>query len=276
MTKPVLQLYPVPGGEIELQGLYLKHNLQQLASAAQPLVYANFITSLDGRIAIPKPGTDTHQVPPTIANDRDWRLFQELGAQADVLITSARYFRQLAANNAQDSLPIGPEEDYADLRQWRIEQGLTPQPAVAILSSSLDLPLPALQFYRDRPLFVVTGDAADPQRVRNIEAEGVPVLRAGPGRRVTGNGLLRCLTAQGFNSIYGVAGPQVLHTLVSAGVLNRLYLTVAHRLIGGTKFDTMVWGESLTPVADLHLRYLYYDPHEPAGTGQWLSVYEIK
>jgi len=276
MSKTVLQLYPESAGEIGLEGLYLQHNLHQLGTAAQPVVYANFITSLDGRIGVPKPGTQTHQVPPTVANSRDWRLYQELAAQADLLITSARYFRQLESGDAQDTLPVGQHDAYSDLRQWRIEQGLTPQPAVAILSSSLNIPLAALQAYRDRSLFVVTGATADQQRVGAIEAEGIRVLMAGPGNKVTGKGLLQCLTTEGFRSLYAIAGPQVLHTLTSAGVLNRLYLTVAHRLLGGREFDTLAWGESLHPPADFSLYQLYYDPHGPAGTGQWLSVYEAR
>ena len=56
---------------------------------------------LDGRIALPAAGRSSHQVPPAIANARDWRLFQELAAQADLLITSARYFRQSEDQEAQ-------------------------------------------------------------------------------------------------------------------------------------------------------------------------------
>jgi len=155
MNDTVLQLYPAPGGEVGLEGLYLQHNLHQLGTASKPLVYANFITSLDGRIGIPKSGTQTHQVPPSIANSRDWRLFQELAAQSDVLLTTARYFRQLDSGDAQDMLPIGNEAAFEYLRQWRIDQGLTPQPALAILSSSLEIPLNALQAYRDRFICVV-------------------------------------------------------------------------------------------------------------------------
>jgi len=45
-------------------------------------------------------------VPDSVANPRDWRLFQELAAQADVLVMSARHLRELAAGAAQDSLRL--------------------------------------------------------------------------------------------------------------------------------------------------------------------------
>jgi len=112
--------------------------------------------------------------------------------------------------------------------------------------------------------------------VKDIEAEGITVLAAGPGNQVTGDGLLQCLTRQGFVSAYAIAGPRALHTLVSAGVLDRLYLTCAHRLLGGTVFDTFVWGESLNPTMDLELSQLYYDRCGPDGAQQWYSVFTSK
>lgn len=277
MNHTVIQLYPESGGELALKGLFLRHALHQSGTASRPLVYANFITSMDGRIATPKPGAGTHQVPPAIANGRDWRLYQELAAQADILITSARYFRQLASGNAQDLLPVGPETDFDDLRAWRVTQGLPLQPAIAIVSSSLDIPRAALQPFRERSLIVVTGADADPQKVQALQAEGVTMLlTADAGKRVTGPGLLRCLTERGFGTLYAIAGPRVFHTLAAGGVLNRLYLTVVHRLIGGKEFDSLVWGEALNPAVDLVLRQMFYDSNAPMGAGQWLSVFDVR
>ena len=48
--QPVIQLYPHHAGHA-LEGLYLAHDLRRLA-ADRPFVYANFVASLDGRIAI--------------------------------------------------------------------------------------------------------------------------------------------------------------------------------------------------------------------------------
>jgi len=44
-------------------------------------------------------------VPRAIANERDWRLFQELSAQADIFLTSGRYLREWAKGQAQEILP---------------------------------------------------------------------------------------------------------------------------------------------------------------------------
>ena len=47
---------------------------------AQPFVYANFVSSLDGRIAVVEAQTGESYVLEDLAGGRDWRLFQELRA----------------------------------------------------------------------------------------------------------------------------------------------------------------------------------------------------
>ena len=83
----IQQLFP-QSGEFPLKKLYLNHNLRQFAGQERPFIYANFVQSLDGRIAIAHPTRKGLKVPENVANDRDWRLFQELAAQADLIISS--------------------------------------------------------------------------------------------------------------------------------------------------------------------------------------------
>jgi len=72
----------------------------------QRLVAGEPETQLDGRIAVPHPTRPGLTVPETIANDRDWRLFQELAAQADLIISSGRYLRDWADGRAQEILRV--------------------------------------------------------------------------------------------------------------------------------------------------------------------------
>ncbi|MFN2309636.1 MAG: RibD family protein [Gammaproteobacteria bacterium] len=275
MHGELLQLYPTPGDSLPLARLYLEHPLHRIAADPQPRVYANFVTSLDGRIALPRPGQSSSGVPPAIGNTRDWRLYQELAAQADLLITSARYFRQFALGEAQDRLPVGPGERFSDLRQWRLDQGLSAQPDVAVFSASLEIPTTALHTYAERRLHVLTGAGADPARVAALRAAGVEVHFAGTGTRVEGAPAIATLHGLGYRHIYVIAGPTVLHTLVRAGVLQRLYLTLAHRLLGGEDFDTLTWGAELHPAPSLSLRSLFYDAAAPEAAGQLLSCYDL-
>ena len=92
-ARTVTRLYPLPQEVIGLEGLYLEHALHRAAARQRPVVYTNFVLSLDDRMAIAHPQTGKHGVPDSVANPRDWRLFQELAAQADVLVMSARHLR---------------------------------------------------------------------------------------------------------------------------------------------------------------------------------------
>ena len=274
MTNGLLQLYPMPGRSLPLKGIYLAHALHRKAEADNPFVYSNFISSLDGRIALPAPHKATRQVPPAIANPRDWRLYQELAAQADLLVTSARYFRQLARGEAQDLLPIGEQERFADLHTWRRSQGLSLQPDIAILSASLEIPVETLAPYADRRLHIFTGADADPQKLATLEAAGTRIHLAGTGHAADGRQVIQTLAAEGYRSIYVIAGPSVLFTLLQANMLNRLYLTFAHKLLSGEDFDTFTWGQELHPAQAMRLVSLFFDEHAHEGAGQLLSCYD--
>jgi len=254
----VLQLFPPDGSGQNLQGLYLAMNLHQQASADDVFIYANYIASLDGRIAMEKAGSGEFEVPASIANPRDWRLYQELAAQSDVMLTSARYFRQLAKGCAQDLLPVGKGDDYADLVRWRREHGLKLQPDVMVLSSSLDLPLAALQSLTDRQVIIVTGSSSETNKRALLEAAGFPVLLAGEGRIVEGGRLKQLLIEYGYRSAYMIAGPEVHGALLSAGVLDELFLTTHLSLLGGDRFYTIA-GRELGKTVGLQIQSLYLD-----------------
>lgn len=274
MQTPLTRLYPAPGGQHPLEGLYLQHQLHLKAQHNSPFVYSNFITSLDGRISLGNEDHTTHTVPAATVNPRDWRLYQELAGQADLLITSGRYFRQSLIGEAQDQLPVGNQAEFSDIREWRLAQGLRKQPDIAILSASLDIPIAALEPYRHRRILVMTGEASDQTRVDALEESGIEVLRAGSGTLVEGKRTVSRLAGLGYRSIYAIAGPAVFHTLLEANVIHRLYLTIAQQLLGGEVFDTLTRGPLLTPARGMSLVSLYHDPHAPADAGQLLGIFE--
>jgi riboflavin biosynthesis pyrimidine reductase len=272
---PVTRLWPASAQSLPLAGLYLAHKLHTLArNSTIPLVYSNFISSLDGRIAVEVAGRDTYTVPDSIANSRDWRLYQELAGQADILVTSGRFFRQYKAGEAQDHLPVGSQPGFDDIRRWRTTQGLTAQPDIVILSSSLDIPQAALEAYRSRRIIVATGATTDKTRAQLLERSGIEVITAGAGKYVDGKRLVQLLGTKGYRSLYAIAGPAVLHTLVQAEVLQRLYLTIACRLLGGNAFDTLLRGMPFTPAVGMQLTELYHDSFAPPDAGQLFCVFD--
>lgn len=274
LHETITRLYPLPSQPAALHGLYLDHRLHNRGNPDQPFVYSNFVTSLDGRIGIESMGQATHTVPDAIANPRDWRLYQELAAQADILITSARFFRQSTIGEAQDVLPVGGQAAFDDIRDWRSEHGLAAQPDIVILSSSLDIPIAALEPYRARRVLVATGEQADAQRIQILQDNGIEVLFTGSGTQVEGKQLVERLGKIGYRSLYAIAGPSVFYTLLTAGVVDRLYLTIAFQLLGGNIIDTLTSGNLLSPAQGMQLAELHHDPHAPAGAGQLFGMFE--
>ncbi|MCB8976612.1 MAG: dihydrofolate reductase family protein [Ardenticatenaceae bacterium] len=270
----IRQLFPT-AAERPLHHLYLDHNLRQLAQQqARPFVYANFVMSLDGRIAIPHPTKSGMTIPKNVANPRDWRLFQELAAQADIIISTGRYLRDWADGRAQEILEVDDPE-YADLRKWRAEQGLSPQPDLAIMSASLDFPIPPILTANGRRVIVFTPANPDPIRAAEIESEAGQLFEEGESS-VSAEKMVKTLADLGYQTVYSAAGPQVLYTLLEGQVLNRLYLTQVGRLLGGQPFSSIVEGALLETAVDAHLFTLYHDPEALDGLGQLLHTYDIK
>jgi riboflavin biosynthesis pyrimidine reductase len=275
MKKIISRLYPADAEhEVGLKGLYLRKDLHTSHDPARPYVYTNFVSSLDGRIAIANQGRGTYGVPASIENKHDWRLYQELAGRADLIITSGRFIRQTLAGKEQAVLPISLESEYEDILAWRKQQGLGVQPDIAILSASLDIPVAALKNYRGRKVIVVTGNRADKNKTEELQEAGIEVLRAGKSHHADGKEMITSLGSRGYQSIYAVAGPSVCNTLVAAQVLDRLYLTITHQLLSGNEFDTVLTGNSLSPAQGMQLVSLYMDTHAPEGASQWFCAFE--
>lgn len=276
MPNEIQQLYPGAQEQLALEGLYLGHNLRRLAQQnGRPYVYANFVTSLDGRIAVPYPTRAGLMVPKATANERDWRLFQELATQADLIISSGRYLRDWVDGRAQEILEVN-DPRFADLRKWREEQGLAPQPDIAIISHSLDFPIPDA-LTEGRRVVVFTTDMHDPARVPIIEAAAGKVYVASKDGEASVDGalMLQHIEALSYRTVYSAAGPRVLHLLLAGGALDRLYLTYANRLLGGKTYATILEGELFDPPPGLELQALYHDPLALDGLGQQFAVYDV-
>ena len=273
MSDTVQQLYPLPVSEHPLSGLFLSHDLRKIsAESGEPFVYTNFVSSVDGRIAIPHPTRPGLMVPKDIANERDWRLFQELAAQADLIISSGRYLRDWADGRAQEILQTD-DPRFADLRQWRQDRGLTPQPDIAIISGSMRFPVPEVLTSGGRKVIIFTSANADPERVSAIESDSCRVVVAG-NERVEGATLVQRMSEMGYKTIYSATGPKVLHLLLAGGVLNRLYLTLASRILGGQPYSSIVEGSLFEKGLDLRMDSLYFDSAALDGLGQLFIAYD--
>ena len=269
--KPATTLSPV-WRKSAIKGLYLAHQVHKLGTAKLPFVYANFLSSPDGRIALEDVSQSTTYIPKHLTTASDFRLFMELHAQADCLITHGGYMRALSKGRLGNILQIRDK----DLVEWRQDNGLKPQPAVIIASGSLNFPMHNSFQKHAQTVYIATGRNADPERIRYWQDLGYPILVTGEDRMVHGAPLIHELRRLGYKSIYLIAGPEMLDTIIREKQLSRLYLTITHQLLGGTDFRTLLTGSMLGEEGNLLLKSLYYDPYSPPGSGQFFMQFDLK
>ena len=236
MNKKVVRLYPDSGGSESLQGLYLRRDKLAGGNNSSPLVYANFLTSIDGRIALREQGDAHYQLPDELKSDEDFQLFLELYAHADCIITHGGYMRSLASGRLGNVLQLPKQEWTQYMHEWRAEQGLSPNPDVIIVSGSLDFPWhPSLNDSQQRT-HIATGGKSDQACKQQWLDAGHHVHEFGSGKHVDVTGLMGFLTQQKYRSVYLVAGPQLLQDFIAHNYIERFFCHYESSVIGWPRF----------------------------------------
>lgn len=258
---PVIELFPASGVERELAGLHLSHDVRSRMEAGSSFVFSGFISSIDGRI-----GTeDTVGAPRSLGNERDWRLFQELMVQADVVLVSGRYVRDVGRGVARNIIPDATDGIDGDLVRYRVERGLSPRPAVAIVTQRGGFDAAVASGLSDE-VVVTYGAEVDAETLHSWTDAGLDAVLVGDNGDVEVSRLMAALTQSGYKVVFSAAGPKVLAMLVPA--LDALYLTLGAQLLGGRSYMTLLEGDDLLPTQGFTVETAYLDPHGPSGTTQ--------
>ncbi len=215
----------------------------------EPCVYANFVETLDGIVAIPELERSNALVADDSADDK--QLMGLLRAFADVvLIGSGTLLASPKGRWRPGGVYPDGKEAFAALRSAR---GRPEQPAVAIVTTgnSLDVEHPVLH---ENTIVLTT--AAGAERLRGIAAEVVAVnggdwvdLRAG----------LAVLYDRGHRLVLAEAGPTTFGELLAARLVDELFLTVSPVLAGRLEARrrlALVEGVELLPDARVGARLL--------------------
>ncbi len=232
--KEVLEIMP-DKRVMPLENLYLSRRLYDVSERlGRSIVYTNDICDLNEVIAV-KDQDGIFRVPKALRNHDDWRLFQELEAQADVIITSKAYLERFAAEgeNAQNVLTefeAGGEFEY--LGEWRLQNEFKSRsPDLAIIGRKPDLMIPRSAMQGRKILFFSTYDLANSDDGKRLGDMGVTVVGAG-AEGVEGKVMIEYLAGRmKYRTIYAVAGPSIVNILLDARVLDRLYVTQVSRNI---------------------------------------------
>ena len=276
MNREVICLYPEFGVSEPLQGLYLRRELLADRNRARPFVYANFLSSLDGRIALREDGHEHYELPENLKSDEDFRLFLELYAHADCIVTHGGYMRSLAAGRLGNVLQL-PKLAWTEyIHDWRQRQGLTPTPDVIIVSASLDFPWHESLNKHKQNVFVVTGSESSEENKQLWSRQGKQVHIAGQGEQVDAPALMNFIAQKSYQSVYLVAGPQLLQDLLMHSYIDRFFITVCHQLLGGADFKSLIPEKLLADKGQMQLQRLYMDSENSSMLGQWYAEFSCK
>jgi len=192
---------------------------------AQPRLYANFVASLDGVTAIPSLPQSSHLL--AVGNEHDRFLMGLLRASADAILIGAGTLAGSPRTRwtAEHAYPPAGEL-YAELRRRR---GRAAQPTLAVLSGSgrIDPRHPGLS---ERTL-VLTSEQGAAQLGKRLPPSAA-IVPIGDQPPLAPRVAVEALRAGGHELILCEGGPTMFGTLVSAGLVDELFLTLSPALAG--------------------------------------------
>jgi riboflavin-specific deaminase-like protein len=189
-------------------------------------VSVNMAVSVDGRIT-------THRREHfALGSEHDRRLMDELRVKADAVIVGAGTVRH-------DGFPMIIR--YDDLRARRQKHKGTPHPVNVILTHGLDLPIGARVFSTDdtHRIIFTTREAPAARVKRFSKVAEVVVL---PGKSLSPRSIVSQLNRRGMKSLLLEGGGEVHFAFAKAGLVERLYVTLTPRLIGGQGAPSLLDG----------------------------------
>lgn len=273
MPTSLTRLHPPDPARHPLSGLCLEHRLVEQAEADPPYLYSSFIMSLNGAIAIDDgQGNWTH--PETLTDPRDLRLLCELMAQADCLVTSAGYLRDLERGRLGNLLQLPRTPEFQYLYDYRARHHDTPFPAVLVVSRSLDFPVPSSIAEHDQALRVLAPASAPKQKVAELREQGVDVVLSKDADWVGSEAVITSLKELGARTAYLFCGPRMNGILMRSGQIRRLYLTWLHRLQGGHPALTAGSFLPASQSSPLELVELFQAEAEGDRPGFWFGYFD--
>jgi riboflavin biosynthesis pyrimidine reductase len=241
---PRLPQFDLPEGLAEAYGGPL--------GLSEPLLYANFVASLDGVVALPGEIQSNRMI--SAHSEADRFVMGLLRSFADAVLVGAGTLRgsprtTWTAEHAYPpaALPFG------ELRRLR---GRPPRPTLAVLSGSgsLDPRHPALE----EGALVLTSDRGA-ARLHGRLPGAATVLAIGAEAPLDPAAVVAALRERGHELILSEGGPIAFGALVAAGLVDELFLTTSPLLAGrspGSSRPALVENAELLPATTIDCKLL--------------------
>lgn len=212
--------------------------LGTMAPDHRPYVVLNMVATADGAASV------AHRTAP-ISSPADRQLFHELRAHVDAVMVGAGTVR----TERYGRLVRDPKR-----RERRVARGLAPDPLAVIVSHRLNLSpdLPLLADPHSRVVVITASDA----ELSGCAAQ-ISYLRPAPEDGVDLAAMLTRLREElGVRSVLCEGGPNLNTSLLPAGLIDELFLSIAPTLAGSTGSLSISNRASLAMPIDLDLVWL--------------------
>jgi riboflavin biosynthesis pyrimidine reductase len=214
-----------------------------------PRLFANFVETADGVVAIPTIEQSNKLIAAGSAADRF--VMGLLRASADAVVVGSG---TVAASPGGRWTPEQAYPDAAgDFAALRTALGLEPTPEIVVLSASGDLE-PAQRLFEEGAL-VLTTDVG-----RTLLGDRLPrattVVSLGGVTALDPTAVIGALRARGHTLLLHEGGPHVIGSFFAASVVDELFLTISPLLTGRALLDprfALVEGADLLPGVRMRL-----------------------
>jgi riboflavin biosynthesis pyrimidine reductase len=213
------------------------------------VVYANFVASLDGIVAIP--GIPRSSSLISGGHPADRFVVALLRASADAIVIGAGTFRAHQGPWTSENAYPGGAKDFIDFRR---QEGMSASPRLVIVTASGNLGSSRSKL--QGTIVITTPDGA-----REIEKDqaGAEVVSLDAIGSIDVRQVIQYLSERGYARILVEGGPKLMGESMKAGIVDELFLTVSPVIAGGGEIEarpTLAAGVDLLPEDPLPGRLL--------------------
>lgn len=187
-------------------------------------VYANFVASVDGIVALPEVPRSSALISGGDPADRF--VVALLRACADAVLIGAGTFR---AHRGPWTAGNAYPEAAADFAEFRSSQGMDPEPRLVVVTGSGRLEGPPSKLRG--AIVATTAQAAG--RAKDTAGKDAEVVVLGDGEPLDPTDVVALLSGRGYRRILTEGGPGLMGQLMRARAVDELFLTLSPVLTGG-------------------------------------------